>query len=116
MGGDPGERRRPWRTSGPHRATLVARATRLVRGAHRRSEGVLGELGHDVRVAADGRAALVVIQDFTPEIGILDIGLPEMDGYELAASFARLSGGSLDIVHRVRSTRRPRAQPGGCWK
>jgi PAS domain S-box-containing protein len=46
---------------------------------------VLGELGHEVRTAGDGAVALEVIQDFTPEIGILDIGLPGMDGYELAA-------------------------------
>jgi PAS domain S-box-containing protein len=46
---------------------------------------ILHELGHDVRVAGDGGATLEVIQDFTPEIGILDIGLPGMDGYELAA-------------------------------
>jgi len=46
---------------------------------------VLGELGHDVRMAVDGRDALDVIQGFTPEVGILDIGLPGMDGYELAA-------------------------------
>ena len=45
---------------------------------------VLRERGHDVRAAEDGRAALGVIQDFTPEIGLLDIGLPGMDGYELA--------------------------------
>jgi PAS domain S-box-containing protein len=45
---------------------------------------VLGELGHDVRVAGDGGAALEVIRDFRPEIGLLDIGLPGMDGYELA--------------------------------
>jgi PAS domain S-box-containing protein len=46
---------------------------------------ILGELGHDVRVAGDGGAALEMIQGFAPEIGILDIGLPGMDGYELAA-------------------------------
>lgn len=46
---------------------------------------ILGELGHDVRVAGDGGGALALIQGFTPEVGILDIGLPGMDGYELAA-------------------------------
>jgi len=45
---------------------------------------VLSALGHDVRVAGDGDAALEVVRDFIPEIGILDIGLPGMDGYELA--------------------------------
>jgi PAS domain S-box-containing protein len=45
---------------------------------------ILSELGHDVRVAADSSSALEVIQDFSPEVGILDIGLPGIDGYELA--------------------------------
>jgi signal transduction histidine kinase/ActR/RegA family two-component response regulator len=38
----------------------------------------------EVRVAGDGIEALRVIEGFRPEIGLLDIGLPAMDGYELA--------------------------------
>jgi CheY-like chemotaxis protein len=37
-----------------------------------------------VRTAQDGAAALVCLESFTPEVAILDIGLPVMDGYELA--------------------------------
>ena len=44
----------------------------------------LRELGHEVRTAQDGAAALVCLESFTPEVAILDIGLPVMDGYELA--------------------------------
>jgi PAS domain S-box-containing protein len=40
--------------------------------------------GHDVRTAPDAKAALEIARAFQPEIGILDIGLPVMDGYELA--------------------------------
>jgi CheY-like chemotaxis protein/anti-sigma regulatory factor (Ser/Thr protein kinase) len=50
---------------------------------------VLRERGHDVRAAQDGGTALDVIQDFIPEIGLLDIGLPGMDGHELAAKLRR---------------------------
>jgi signal transduction histidine kinase/ActR/RegA family two-component response regulator len=39
--------------------------------------------GYLVRTAADGPAALVVADEFRPEIALLDIGLPVMDGYEL---------------------------------
>jgi PAS domain S-box-containing protein len=46
---------------------------------------MLGTIGHDVRSAGDGPEALEVIKNFTPEVAILDIGLPAMDGYELAA-------------------------------
>ncbi len=40
--------------------------------------------GHKVHVAYEGQAALASLAEFTPEIALLDIGLPGMDGYELA--------------------------------
>jgi two-component system CheB/CheR fusion protein len=48
---------------------------------------VLECMGHDVRVAHDGVAALVLARDFRPEIVICDLGLPEMDGYDVARAF-----------------------------
>jgi hypothetical protein len=44
----------------------------------------LKTLGNDVKTAADGLAALQLVKDFKPAVAILDIGLPVMDGYELA--------------------------------
>ena len=41
--------------------------------------------GYEVTVAHDGPAALAALQDTTPDIALLDIGMPAMDGYELAA-------------------------------
>jgi two-component system CheB/CheR fusion protein len=40
--------------------------------------------GHDVRVATDGPAALEVAGSYLPDVVLLDIGLPGMDGYEVA--------------------------------
>jgi signal transduction histidine kinase len=40
--------------------------------------------GHRVRVAADGVAALDAVRASPPDIALIDIGLPRMDGYELA--------------------------------
>jgi PAS domain S-box-containing protein len=40
--------------------------------------------GHQVRTASDGFAALVVAGEFRPEVVLLDIGLPGLDGYEVA--------------------------------
>ncbi|MGI4812753.1 MAG: chemotaxis protein CheB [Janthinobacterium lividum] len=40
--------------------------------------------GHDVRTARDGPSALRCVEEFKPEVVLLDIGLPEMDGYEVA--------------------------------
>jgi len=40
--------------------------------------------GHDVRTAADGTTALAVAAEFVPDVVLLDIGLPGMDGCEVA--------------------------------
>jgi Histidine kinase-, DNA gyrase B-, and HSP90-like ATPase/Response regulator receiver domain len=44
---------------------------------------VLIASGHEVTVAYDGPTALSIAGTFRPEVAILDIGLPSMDGYEL---------------------------------
>ncbi len=41
-------------------------------------------LGMDFRIAADGPRALAMAADFEPHVCLLDIGLPGMNGYELA--------------------------------
>ncbi|WKB50737.1 ATP-binding protein [Eleftheria terrae] len=46
---------------------------------------LLRAYGHDVRIAHDPAEGLRHIESFTPEVAILDIGLPAMDGYTLAA-------------------------------
>jgi PAS domain S-box-containing protein len=46
---------------------------------------IFREHGHDARVAYDPAAALTLASSFKPEVVFLDIGLPVMDGYELAA-------------------------------
>jgi PAS domain S-box-containing protein len=40
--------------------------------------------GHEVRVAHDGLEAVRVAEEFVPEILLLDIGLPGLNGYEVA--------------------------------
>jgi CheY-like chemotaxis protein len=40
--------------------------------------------GHDVRVAHDGPSALELATSFRPEIAFLDLGMPGMDGFEVA--------------------------------
>src|SRR5207244_9865854 len=46
--------------------------------------------GHDVRVSHDGDAALKDAAAFAPEVVLLDIGLPGMDGYEVVGRLRRL--------------------------
>jgi CheY-like chemotaxis protein len=45
---------------------------------------ILGLMGHEVRCAYNGYAALKEAHAFHPEVFVLDIGLPGMDGYEVA--------------------------------
>ncbi|MEJ0008926.1 MAG: response regulator [Steroidobacteraceae bacterium] len=40
--------------------------------------------GHEVRTAADGLEALGIAEEFHPQLVLLDIGMPGMDGYETA--------------------------------
>ncbi len=42
-------------------------------------------MGHEVRTSHDGHEALEHAREFEPEIILLDIGLPGMDGYEVAS-------------------------------
>jgi signal transduction histidine kinase len=60
----------------------------------------LDELGYDVDVARDGPSALEVAASFRPDVAILDIGLPVMDGYELARRLRMLQepDGALRLV------------------
>jgi CheY-like chemotaxis protein len=59
---------------------------------------LLGLEGHDVRVTNDGHATLNAFQDFNPDVAVLDIGMPGMTGYELAAQIRALSGPSIVLI------------------
>jgi PAS domain S-box-containing protein len=50
--------------------------------------------GHDVRVVHDGRAALSVAQSFRPDTALLDIGMPNLNGYEVAQALRQEQWGS----------------------
>jgi PAS domain S-box-containing protein len=45
---------------------------------------LLEAAGHPVRVAYDGRTALAVAEAFRPDVALLDIGLPDLSGHEVA--------------------------------
>jgi two-component system CheB/CheR fusion protein len=62
---------------------------------------LLGEVlrmnGHDFRVVHDGPAALKAALEFKPDIVLLDLGLPGMDGYEVARRL-REQGGNMRLI------------------
>ena len=60
---------------------------------------LLDLLGHRVSVAEeDGLKGLDAILNLRPEIALIDIGLPGMDGYELARRARAVLGGSVVLI------------------
>ncbi len=39
--------------------------------------------GHAVKIAYDGVSALRSAEDFTPDVALIDLAMPDMDGFEL---------------------------------
>ncbi|XYI00722.1 AAA family ATPase [Sorangium sp. So ce1128] len=48
--------------------------------------------GHESALAHDGAGAIEMLESFHPTVALLDIGLPDMDGYQLAAAICRQKG------------------------
>src|SRR5690606_13154016 len=46
-------------------------------------------LGHTTWVAHDGASALALLREVKPDVALVDLGLPVMDGYELASHVTR---------------------------
>ena len=62
---------------------------------------LLETLGHTVSVAHSARAALDVLPRFEPDVCLLDIGLPEMNGFELARALRARPGTGHAILIAV---------------
>jgi CheY-like chemotaxis protein len=81
----------------------AARARVLVVDDNRDAADSLAELlellGHETATAYDGPSALEQALEVTPALVLLDIGLPDMNGYEVAAALRQQpGGGELKIV------------------
>ncbi len=50
-------------------------------------------MGHECRIALSGAQAIEVARSFQPDIAILDIGLPDLSGYEVARKLRVLMNG-----------------------
>ena len=77
---------------------------------------VLSLLGYDVRCAFDGLEALRCAAEFKPEVAIIDLSLPLLDGYAVAERMRAMDGtrdtllvamtgwGSATVSERVRAS------------
>jgi CheY-like chemotaxis protein len=90
----------------PTVAGVAARAHVLVVDDNEDAAALVAESlragGYVVRVAHDASEALQVCEGFVPAVALLDIGLPGIDGYELARRLRALPG--LERVHLIALT------------
>ncbi len=102
------------RIAGTPGASAALRARRvLVVEDNRDAAETLRDLleldGHRVELACDGRAAVAKARSFAPDVVICDIGLPEMNGFEVARALRAEPGLSQPILvaaERLRPTGR----------
>jgi two-component system KDP operon response regulator KdpE len=93
-------------TSNGHRRILVVddepQITRVLRTT-------LSSHGYDIRVANDGETALEIMKDWTPDLVITDLSMPNMDGLELCRRL-RLGSSLPIIILSVRGEERAKVQ------
>jgi CheY-like chemotaxis protein len=79
----------PGATSGPRRVLIIEDNDDTRQMLHE----VLTMSGHVVREARDGESALALVAESQPDVALIDIGLPDVDGYEVARRLRAAPGG-----------------------
>jgi PAS domain S-box-containing protein len=78
---------------------------------------LLGMWGHEVTTASEGQAALDLAERLRPDVVLLDIGLPGLDGYEVARRLRARPGGEQTVLMAMtgygQAEDRQRAQEAG---
>ena len=59
---------------------------------------LLGMMGHTVAVAHTGRAAIDSVASTNPHVVLLDIGLPDMSGYDVAREIRANQAGPVRLI------------------
>lgn len=75
-------------------------------------------LGHDVRVAHDGLQAIATVEEFQPDIVLMDIGMPNLNGYDATRQIRARPGGKditiIAITGWGQENDRARSKAAGC--
>ncbi|MBI5003968.1 response regulator [Candidatus Kaiserbacteria bacterium] len=79
----------------PHRNVLVVDDNRDLTDA---LGSALRAAGHTVHVAYDGKEAIRIAEKTQPQVVLLDIGLPDMDGLSVARTLRRQFGRSMELI------------------
>ena len=58
----------------------------------------LDQKGHSVRTAADGLQALAAVDEFKPDVALLDVGMPGSNGYTVAKKVRRKYGKQAPVL------------------
>jgi CheY-like chemotaxis protein len=77
------------------------------------SSAILRAQGHEVKVAFDGFKALEVARAFRPDVVLLDVNLPGIDGYELARRLRAEYGSDVSLII-ITADDRDNADSQGC--
>ena len=59
---------------------------------------VLAVDGYATLEAADGESAVKAVRELRPDVVLLDVQLPDFDGFEVARRLARMNGGSPAVI------------------
>ncbi len=90
--------------SGPHAAAALHPSKRRVLVVDDNEDAaemlalMLKQAEYDTSQASDGPSALAAVESFTPDVVILDIGLPGMCGYDVARALRRQKGNELELI------------------
>ena len=59
---------------------------------------LLGVMGYEVRTAYDGPEAITAADEFQPAVALLDVGLPQLSGYDIARHVRQRRGNEVLLV------------------
>ncbi|PWH07006.1 hypothetical protein DEO23_05585 [Brachybacterium endophyticum] len=61
-------------------------------------EVVLGQEGYEVSSAATGREGIALLTDAPPDLALVDVGLPDMEGYEVVRRARTAVSGTIVLL------------------